>query len=497
MTDPADAARRRPAVPWLPLAAVLTVGGLVRWPFAAHKDVWFDEAFTWRLVTLPWAELVAGTAADVHPPLYYLLAKGWAAAAGGSLYALRAVSVGFGLVTVTGAYAVAAELWRSAGRAGVPARRFGLLAAAAVAVSPYQIAGDTDARMYPLYSAELAFAAWFFLRTLAAPGRAGNWVGLAGCLTAAVYTHNYALFVAAAFLVCHAAAAARRPAPGRGRFARRAAATYLAVGLAYLPWAAVLAGQVGRVRAGYWIPPLRPTTVGRTVCDLVVPAAGLDGTTGVLAAAGILLAVVVFVGGRGGAAAAVAALAVLPIALPAAVSAVVPVWSDRYFRFSHLALTVAVLFAAGRVRPAGLRAGLWAAFLAAELAGLAEAAGQLSVTDDRGIRRATDEVLRLARPGDAVLVGNPHVFLPCSYFLSARLPTYLAADAEVRHYSGEQVVRADEIAPARPGRRVWYIADTTFTYPPAVQGGALVHVAHFWPNLSSKYMYSVQLYAFD
>ena len=39
------------------------------------NNFWMDEAFTTNLVQHSISEIVVATAADVHPPLYYLLVK--------------------------------------------------------------------------------------------------------------------------------------------------------------------------------------------------------------------------------------------------------------------------------------------------------------------------------------------------------------------------------------------------------------------------------------
>ena len=39
--------------------------------------VWGDEQFTLDVVALPWGEIGPALAADIHPPLYFLLLKAW------------------------------------------------------------------------------------------------------------------------------------------------------------------------------------------------------------------------------------------------------------------------------------------------------------------------------------------------------------------------------------------------------------------------------------
>ena len=482
---------------WWPLAGVLVIAGLVRVPFAAAKDVWFDEAFTWRLVSLPCGEIVARTAGDVHPPGYYLLMKGWVSLAGDSIAGMRGVSVVLSLVTIAGVYAVATTLHDSClaatGRGDVPPGRVGAVTAAAAAVSPYAIQTDTDARMYPLYTALLAFATWFFLRTLTAPTRPAPWAGFVACLTAALYTHNYALFFAASFAAAHGLVICL----GGKVPARRAAAAYLVVGLAYLPWLAVLAAQVERVREDYWLPVLRVAMIGQTISAFAYhPDVAVTGFWPTVAGVGVGVGVVLTAGvRRGPAAAGVAVLTALPFALAAAAAAVVPLWADRYFRFSHLLLLVTLFSAIARVPWEGVRVGLVVGFFAFTALALADLAGRLPAADDQGIRAACLEVVRQAEPGDTALVDQPYLYLPCAYFLSEHLPTYLSKSAAPRHYSGAQILSPSDVPPdGVPRGRVWYIASTPYTYPDELHGATLVHVKNYYPVISGKTIYSVQLY---
>jgi hypothetical protein len=59
-----------------------------------------DEAFSWRLTTYSVAELLRHMPGDAHPPLYYLLLKGWIALFGDSPFALRGLSVVFALASI-------------------------------------------------------------------------------------------------------------------------------------------------------------------------------------------------------------------------------------------------------------------------------------------------------------------------------------------------------------------------------------------------------------
>lgn len=67
------------------MAISLTIG--------LHQSVWFDEAYSILLAKQSVGQLLHLTSVDTHPPLYYLLLKGWAFLFGWSELALRSLSV--------------------------------------------------------------------------------------------------------------------------------------------------------------------------------------------------------------------------------------------------------------------------------------------------------------------------------------------------------------------------------------------------------------------
>lgn len=58
-----------------------------------NDNVWTDEAFTIDLLQWDFAGIIHGTASDVHPPLYYLIAKCFTLVFGSSLLSLKLVSI--------------------------------------------------------------------------------------------------------------------------------------------------------------------------------------------------------------------------------------------------------------------------------------------------------------------------------------------------------------------------------------------------------------------
>jgi hypothetical protein len=151
----------------LALALVRTIG----------LDYWYDEAFTATLVRLPMANLLAATASDVHPPLYYLIVALTSRLIPGEL-GTRAWSV----VCQAAALLV---LWRLLARLQVEDRlRLPILAL--VALLPVELLYATEGRMY----AQLQLLV--LLQLLAVLER--RWWLLGIATTLALYTHNYAVF---------------------------------------------------------------------------------------------------------------------------------------------------------------------------------------------------------------------------------------------------------------------------------------------------------------
>lgn len=64
------------------------------------QSVWFDEGYSILLIKRPISELLSLTAVDAHPPLYYLILKGWTSIFGMSEFALRSLSAIFASLSI-------------------------------------------------------------------------------------------------------------------------------------------------------------------------------------------------------------------------------------------------------------------------------------------------------------------------------------------------------------------------------------------------------------
>jgi MFS family permease len=131
--------RQTPAPPIVAVAAVVAAGTVLR--FVSTSALWLDEAQSVNIAALPLGDMFEALRHDGHPPLYYLLLRGWMEVFGEGDVAVRALSGVFGVATLPLAWIAGRRL------AGVAGGRWALVV---VALSPYMIRYATETRMYAL-----------------------------------------------------------------------------------------------------------------------------------------------------------------------------------------------------------------------------------------------------------------------------------------------------------------------------------------------------------
>ena len=153
-------------------------------PILWNRDYWYDEAFTGILLKSSWSQMNQMIFADVHPPLYYWLAKPVAALFGYSPLGIRFFSVLAGLGGLLSIFWIGWKMFSA---------RTGLLAALLLAFSPFAIQYSQEARMYSLFGLLFLWAIWFFYRALE-KNRWGDWLGWGIFSGLAFLTHYLSLF---------------------------------------------------------------------------------------------------------------------------------------------------------------------------------------------------------------------------------------------------------------------------------------------------------------
>ena len=243
------------------IVAILLLAFGLRLTRLGHQELRGDEAFGYFFTQQSYAGIVTQTIAldEPHPVASYFVLKAWQAAVGRSEFALRFVSVWFGVLAV----ALTARVARRLGLA----RRTELVGAFLLALSPFAVWHAQDARMYAMSLALSTAVVWLAIEALAR--RRWPWIAAyIGAAWLALHTHYFAGFVLVAlslFVVGRALVAAS---------ARRAVFDWLlwnaVLAVAYLPWLT----SAGTILAGYGGNGDSPTLVAMAPRSLAAFAVG-------------------------------------------------------------------------------------------------------------------------------------------------------------------------------------------------------------------------------
>ena len=186
--------------------------------------------------------LVDGTAADVHPLLYYTLLWGWMLLVGQNVFIVRFLSVIVHLVLLILLWYLAQKLF---------GLKTAVLAGALFALAPFQVSYGQEARMYGLLSLWLVAATLCVWQGMQRRGYL-PWVVFGIVAALAMYTHVLAVF----FLI----PLGLTPLIFRKwRLFKNVLLSALITLVLYLPWGLQLPAQVAKVERAYWI--TRPTLV--------------------------------------------------------------------------------------------------------------------------------------------------------------------------------------------------------------------------------------------
>jgi len=169
---------------WLLLAGILLLAGFLRFYGLGAESLWLDEATSLVVADNAPAQVVAITAEDIHPPLYYLILRAWLVF-GRTEAALRSLSAVIGVLSVAALYGLGRALWNL---------KVGAIAALFLAVSPLHIWYSQETRMYALVLLWSIFASALLYRAWGRSGW-GHWAGYALIIALGMYTHYFFGFV--------------------------------------------------------------------------------------------------------------------------------------------------------------------------------------------------------------------------------------------------------------------------------------------------------------
>lgn len=470
---------------WWLLLFIIVIGATLRSVHIETRSLWFDEAFTWRLIQFPVVEMVTRDIADVHPPLYYLLLKGWAGIFGSSVVALRSFSIMAAAGTMAAVYGLANYAFSS--------RPVGLLAALLVAITGFQIQVAEEARMYTLGTLLAVLSAWLLLRVLREEKPVWLHVGAYGVVLAAfAYIHYYAFFSIAAqvlFIGLYLGVATH----GRvgeilhWRLTWRLAASGVVAALLYAPWVPYFLEQRSRVQQSFWIPLIDKWSIPDTAYRMFIPTFNLPRWHGgffvLLSLLPLLLLLAVWVGlgvrtlwQRGTVRPAVWLVllcGVVPVVLAAIISRVSQsVYQDRYFVFAHVFLLIAISYVLVLVRPRALRYGVMAVVVVGILVAQGSYWRHLNISQKPGVRGATAAIFAEQKKVEAIVTNSPFIFFSLVHYAEEQngagsLVKLYTEGESVAHFAGGPILTpADvvhkDIFTTTTASTVWVVNTTGF-----------------------------------
>lgn len=238
-------------VRWAMILTLIGVTCYIRWSGLTYESVWADEAFSIELAHQGWSDIVRGTAADQHPPVYYFMLKLWMIA-GQSVFQLRYLS------TISSVLEVVLVLVWGQKILGVQA---GFAAGVLLVLSSLHVRYAQEVRMYSLVSLLCLLSSILLYRVIKT--RKGL-LAQATLNILALYTHNVVIFLIGTqiFLVVLHGAKERD-----WSLVKKWGSTQFLIGLFYLPWLFILYDQATQ-HVMTWCGPLTFHGLTRAITQL-------------------------------------------------------------------------------------------------------------------------------------------------------------------------------------------------------------------------------------
>lgn len=165
------------------VGALILLGFSIRALSLDAQSLWRDEVDALRFATAPPQDMLSNfTRPGWNGPLYYLLLRGWIAAAGTTEYALRFFSLLPGVISIPLTYVLGRRLFNA---------HVGIVSALLVTTSPYLCWYSQEVKMYALVLG-LALLAMYSLRRALQEGRWHWWLIQVATTSLAFYTHIFA-----------------------------------------------------------------------------------------------------------------------------------------------------------------------------------------------------------------------------------------------------------------------------------------------------------------
>jgi mannosyltransferase len=361
---------------------------------------WIDEGLSVGIADRPLADIPGVLRQDGSPPLYYALLHGWIGVFGTSEEAVRALSLLCATLAIPVAWWAARSLFGS---------RAAWMAAVLAATNPFLTQFAQETRMYAQVALLGLIACAAFGRAFTGDTEADRrrrWAfGLAVSLAALMYTHNWALFFAAACGGAWLVLLARAAPDVRARLLRDGMVAFGGALVLYLPWVPTMLYQASHTGAPWSTAPSVSALLGVPGQLLGTMAQGVLALT---AGAGVAALLARREDGRARTALALLGVGVATILLAWVVSQASPAWANRYLA---VGLSPILLAAAGGLAHAG-RLGI-AGLVIVSAMGIGDGAP----SEKSNVRAVSEAVSPSLQAGDLVISTQPEQIPVLHYYL--------------------------------------------------------------------------------
>lgn len=208
---------------------------------AFNDSLWLDEALSLNWTRMPWDKMMARLIVDVHPPLFYMMLRGFSFASLGSIALGKAfVLLGYVITVFAGVLFLQKEFSASS-------MIFYTLFTASI---PMMLVKTVEIRMYSWAICFVVLTGIFMYKAMCNSKVIGYWIGFTLMALASAYTHYFALLVMVIlyplllifFLI------------NKDRDAiKKWLIMCVCTVIGYLPWLPVAISQVTNVNGGFWI----------------------------------------------------------------------------------------------------------------------------------------------------------------------------------------------------------------------------------------------------
>jgi len=387
--------------------------------------------------------------ADVHPPLYYILLRGWAALWNGDTYALRAFSYAFGLLTAGAMYMLSVAIYRR--------RDIAVIAAALFLTNSFVIQYLMEARMYTLGCFLLVLAAWVLVRAVDGVREtrsfacAARWLAFGILAGLALLTHYYAGLYILALGLYGLARVVMEGWTTKGKFIMQGLMlSAVTATLMFLPWLKIFIAQVTQVTESYWIGGVTRWSVPETLFKMLT---GVNGHPEKVVQQIAMLAVLILVlwatwrsvrrsslvvpdidASRR--ALLLPFLIVVPFFLSIVLSLKTSIYLDRYFIYSLPFLLPAIVAAFASLESRAARISLMTLVFTGSAILFPLRWYSLDLNNKPGMRAITTSLDERITPNDHVVVGSSFVLFTYRFHKTNAVHELLYAPNPLLHYSG-------------------------------------------------------------